>query len=134
MNKIIRFVIFFIVLSFFGFSLNYYVSDKNINTVKNNRENLESKILLNTSVLPLLPNDTNDVIEFNSGFDNSDKQNFKKFWELLNKDDKKAIIISLSGYKLTKVKKIFWKISTLGCNTFRGNIKIFSVKKVNLIN
>ena len=83
MNKIIRFVIFFIVLSFFGFSLNYYVSDKNINTVKNNRENLESKILLNTSVLPLLPNDTNDVIEFNSGFDNSDKQNFKRsFWEL----------------------------------------------------
>ena len=83
MNKIIRFVIFFIVLSFFGFSLNYYVSDKNINTVKNNRENLESKIFKSTSVLPLLPNDTNDVIEFNSGFDNSKEQNFKRsFWEL----------------------------------------------------
>ena len=83
MNKIIRFVVAIIVLSFFGFSFNYYISDKNINIVKNNRENLESKILESTSALPLLPNDTNNVIEFNSGFDDSNKQNFKRsFWEL----------------------------------------------------
>ena len=83
MNKIVRFVVFIIVLSFFVFSFNYYISDRNINTVKNNRENLESKILESTSALPLLPNDTNNVIEFNSGFENSNKQNFKRsFWEL----------------------------------------------------
>ena len=83
MNKVIRFVVAIIVLSFFGFSFNYYISDKNINIVKNNRENLESKILESTSALPLLPNDTNNVIEFNSGFDDSNKQNFKRsFWEL----------------------------------------------------
>ena len=83
MNKIIRFIVAIIVLSFFGFSFNYYISDKNINIVKNNRENLESKILESTSALPLLPNDTNNVIEFNSGFEDSNKQNFKRsFWEL----------------------------------------------------
>ena len=83
MNKIISFVVGIIVLSFFGFSFNYYISDKNINTVKNNIENLESKILESTSALPLLPNDTNNVIEFNSGFEDSNKQNFKRsFWEL----------------------------------------------------
>ena len=83
MNKIISFVVVIMVLSFFGFSFNYYISDKNINTVKNNRENLESKILESTSALPLLPNDTNNVIEFNSGFEDSNKQNFKRsFWEL----------------------------------------------------
>ena len=83
MNKIISFVVVIVVLSFFGFSFNYYISDKNINTVKNNRENLESKILESTSALPLLPNDTNNVIEFNSGFEDSNKQNFKRsFWEL----------------------------------------------------
>ena len=82
-NKIMRFIVVIIVFSFFGFSFNYYISDKNINIVKNNRENLESKILESTSVLPLLPNDTNNVIEFNSGFENSNKQNFKRsFWEL----------------------------------------------------
>ena len=83
MNKIISFVVVIIVLSFFGFSFNYYISDKNIDTVKNNRENLESKILESTSNLPLLPNDTKNVIEFNSGFENSNKQNYKRsFWEL----------------------------------------------------
>ena len=83
MNNIVKFLIGAIILSFFVFSFNYYLSDKNINAVKNNRENLESKILESASVLPFLPNDTNDVIEFNSGFDNSNKQNFKRsFWEL----------------------------------------------------
>ena len=83
MNNIVRLVSVLIVFSFFIFSFNYYISDKNINTVKNNRENLESKILESSSALPLLPNDTNDVIEFNSGFENSNKQNFKRsFWEL----------------------------------------------------
>ena len=83
MNKIIRIITVIIALSFFGFSFNYYISDRNINTVKNNRENLDSKILESTSNLPLLPNDTNNVIEFNSGFENSNKQNFKRsFWEL----------------------------------------------------
>ncbi len=83
MNKIVNFVVVIIVLSFFGFSFNYYISEKNLNIVKNNRENLESKILESTSALPLLPNDTNNVIEFNSGFEDSNKQNFKRsFWEL----------------------------------------------------
>jgi len=83
MNKIVSFVVIIIVFSFFGFSFYYYISDKNINIVKNNRENLESKILESTSVLPLLPNDTNNVIEFSSGFEDSNKQNFKRsFWEL----------------------------------------------------
>ena len=83
MNNIVKFLMGIIILSFFVFSFNYYLSDKNINALKNNRENLESKILESASVLPFLPNDTNDVIEFNSGFDNSNKQNFKRsFWEL----------------------------------------------------
>ena len=83
MSNLIRFVFAIIVLSFFIFSFNYYVSDTNINIVKNNRENLDSKLLESTSVLPLLPNDTNNVIEFNSGFENLNKQNFKRsFWEL----------------------------------------------------
>ena len=83
MYNIIRFIVVIIVFSFFAFSFNYYLSDRNINSVKNNRENLDSKILKNTSTLPLLSNDTNNVIEFNSGFENLNKQNFKRsFWEL----------------------------------------------------
>ena len=83
MNYIVKFLIVIIIFSFFVLSFYYYISDININIVKNNRENIEFKILERTSVLPRLKNDTDDVIEFNSGFDNSNKQNFKRsFWEL----------------------------------------------------
>ena len=51
--------------------------------MKNNRENIETKTLQTISKLPVLLNDTSDVIEFNSGYENSDKKNFKRsFWEL----------------------------------------------------
>tara|TARA_B100000579_G_C22668008_1_gene774232 strand:+ start:722 stop:982 length:261 start_codon:yes stop_codon:yes gene_type:complete len=82
-NNIIKSLILILVLSFFGFVFNYYFSEKNINLVKNKRNNLEIKITNKTLDLPILLNDTNDVIEFNSGFENSNKQNFKRsFWEL----------------------------------------------------
>ena len=49
----------------------------------NNRSNINKNIFKNVSELPVLYNDTNDVIEFNSGLDDSNKRNFKRnFWEL----------------------------------------------------
>ena len=38
----------------------------------------------NTSNLPILDNDTNNVIEFNSGY-NMDNKKKRSFWNLLNK-------------------------------------------------
>ncbi len=81
--KIIRFLILILILSFFTIVVKYYFSEKNINLVINNRNNIETKILNDISELVVLPNDTNDVIEFNSGFENTKKQNYKRnFWEL----------------------------------------------------
>ncbi len=69
--------IFFIVV------FNYYFSEKNKNLVKKNRFKIETDLLKNISDLPVLDNDTNDVIEFNSGLDNSINQSFKRnFWDL----------------------------------------------------
>jgi len=71
------------ILSFFIITFNYYFSDKNIDLVKNNRISFESNIQKKTMDLPVLKNNTNDVIEFNSGFENPSKKNFKRnFWEL----------------------------------------------------
>tara|TARA_E500000178_G_scaffold293196_1_gene297855 strand:- start:2195 stop:2398 length:204 start_codon:yes stop_codon:yes gene_type:complete len=62
---------------------NYYYSAKNINLVEENRYNINNRMFNDISGLEVLPNDTNDVIEFNSGFDNSNEKNFKRnFWEL----------------------------------------------------
>ncbi len=72
-----------IILSFFITVFNYYFSDQNVNLVKNKRNSLESETLVNHSELPVLFSDTNNVIEFNSGFENTKKQNYKRnFWEL----------------------------------------------------
>ena len=81
--NIIKFLILALILSFFMTTYNYYISEKNIDIVKNNRKNQEINVLRNISNLPVLLNDTDDVIEFNSGFNNSNEQKFKRsFWEL----------------------------------------------------
>ncbi len=82
-KNILKFVIVLFVLFFFVVIFKYYFSEKNVNLLKENRSNLKSKISDNISGLPTLTNDTNDAIEFNSGFENSENKNFKKnFWEL----------------------------------------------------
>ncbi len=83
LNNIFKLLILTIVFLFFFIIFNYYLSDKNKNLVINNRSNMNKNMLKNISDLPVLYNDTNDVIEFSSGLDNSNKQNFKRnFWDL----------------------------------------------------
>ena len=74
-------VIFFIV----GVS-NFYLSNKNISLKDYNRSNIDLILKEKIRDLPILANDTNNIIEFNDSFD-EEKNNEKKrsFWELLNK-------------------------------------------------
>lgn len=82
-NNLVKLLIFIFILSFFITVFNFYFSEKNINLLKKNRNNIEIKLSENISNLPVLENDTNYIIEFNSGFDNTNKNSFKRnFWEL----------------------------------------------------
>ena len=82
-SNLVKFLIFIFILSFFITVFNFYFSEKNINLLKKNRNNIEIKLSENISNLPVLENDTNYIIEFNSGFDNTNKNSFKRnFWEL----------------------------------------------------
>ena len=76
-------VIFFIV----GVS-NFYSSNKNISLKDYNRSNIDLILKEKIRDLPILANDTNDILEFNDSFD-EEKNNEKKrsFWELLNKNE-----------------------------------------------
>ena len=76
-------VIFFIA----GVS-NFYFSNKNISLKDYNRSNIDLILKEKIRDLPILANDTNDILEFNDSFD-EEKNNEKKrsFWELLNKDE-----------------------------------------------
>ena len=73
-GNILRFIMLLIVFLFFITVYKYYFSNKNMTLMKNNRENIETKTLQTISKLPVLLNDTSDVIEFNSGYENSVKK------------------------------------------------------------
>lgn len=82
-SNIVKLLAFIIFLLFFILVFNYYFSEKNLNKVINQRENIQTKMIKNTSDLPILRNNTKDVIEFNSGFENNDNERLKRsFWEL----------------------------------------------------
>jgi len=76
-------IIFFIL----GVS-NFYLSNKNTSLKDYNRSNIDLILKEKIRDLPILVNDTNDILEFNDSFD-EEKNNEKKrsFWELLNKDE-----------------------------------------------
>ncbi len=82
-NNIIKILVIIFIFTFLTIVSKYYFSEKNVNLVIDNRNNLETKILKDTQELPILQNDTNDVIEFNSEFNTPNKKIFKRsFWEL----------------------------------------------------
>jgi hypothetical protein len=70
---------------FFIFST--YVSDENQKKINLNRKNIYSKIEDSLATLPLLKNNTQDVVEFNSGYENDNKKIKRNFWDLFKKND-----------------------------------------------
>ena len=62
-----------------------YISNNNREKINFNRTNIYSKIKDNLSNLPLLKNDTDYVIEFNSGYNDRDNNVKRNFWNLFKK-------------------------------------------------
>jgi len=84
MHKIINLFFVIIILLFFFNIYNYYSSNKNVKNINLNRSNIEEIIKTKISDIPILKNDTNNVIEFNDSFDEEIKNNKKRsFWDLL---------------------------------------------------
>lgn len=82
-SSIFKLIISILIILFFSFVFFNYFSDENLNLIKNNRNKMENKNLQYTLELPILMNDTNDVIEFNSGFEEGNRNKYKRnFWEL----------------------------------------------------
>ncbi len=84
MVKIINIFFLLIVIIFFSFSYKYYSSTKNIEAKNFNRNNINEIINNKISDLPVLKNNTNNVIEFNDGFSNEiSNDRPRSFWNLL---------------------------------------------------
>ena len=86
MNKILNTLFFLLVLMFFFVIYNYYSSNKNINSKIYNRSNVDQILKEKIKDLPILINDTDNVIEFNNSLDNKTINEKKRsFWNLFNK-------------------------------------------------
>ena len=84
MYKTVNIILFSIVLLFFWNVYTYYSSNINIKIKEFNRNNINQIIKEKTSNIPILKNDTNNVIEFNNSI--LDQKNIDKprsFWKLL---------------------------------------------------
>ena len=84
MQKILSIFFLILVIIFFGSTFKYYSSNKNIKNKEFNRNNIDQILNDKISNLPILKNDTDNVIEFNDGFSNEIKNDKpRNFWKLL---------------------------------------------------
>ena len=87
MNKVINIFFIAFIFSFFLITYKYYSSSQNIEKKNYNRNNIDEIINTKTSNLPILENDTKNVIEFNDGFPSEIKnEKPRSFWNLLKSE------------------------------------------------
>ena len=86
MIKIFNIIMFLIIIIFILSIYNYYSSNKNVDTKNYNRKNIDQILKEKIIDLPVLKNDTNNVIEFNNSLKDGIEENKKRsFWDLLKK-------------------------------------------------
>ena len=84
MTKLINIFFLSLILTFFFLTYRYYSSNKNIESKDFNRVNINEIINKKASNLPVLNNDTSNVIEFNDGYSNKINDNKpRSFWNLI---------------------------------------------------
>ena len=84
MKNVLNLFFILLVLIFFWSTYDYYSSNKNIKVKEFNHKNIDEIINKNISNIPILKNDTKNVIEFNNSI--TSKTNIDKprnFWDLL---------------------------------------------------
>ena len=83
MKNLFNFIISIFVLGFIYFVINHYISEINIKKISKKRLNLEKIIEEKTIELSILKNDTNNIIEYNSGYSKTENKSKRNFWDLL---------------------------------------------------
>ena len=83
MLKIFNFFLGILILFFFFNIYSFYSSKKNVELKKFNRSNINQIINTKISNLPILKNDTDNIIEFNDGFNEIKNDKPRSFWNLL---------------------------------------------------
>ena len=86
MLKEIKYLTFIVViLLFIFFTVKYYFSDENIKKSYRSYKNINEQIKIYSQDLPILENDTKDIIEYVKQTNKKKKKKFN-FWKLLEND------------------------------------------------
>jgi SMC interacting uncharacterized protein involved in chromosome segregation len=86
MLKEIKYLIFIAIIALFiFFTGKYYFSNENIKNSYRSYKNIDQKIKDYSKNLPLLKNDTENIIEYVKQTDKKKKKKFN-FWKLLEND------------------------------------------------
>ena len=87
MIKEIKYLIFLlIIIIFIYFTLNYYFSDSHKKKSYRSLSNLNKKIQLYSQKLPILDDNTQNIIEYVKNTQTQKKKKYQ-FWKLLDKDE-----------------------------------------------
>ena len=89
MLKEVKYVVYLLTIFFFiFFVIKFYLSENNIkwsNKVILQYQNILDKKFIN---LPIIKDDTNDIIEYTSEIEDFKNKKQRKFWDLLKKSEK----------------------------------------------
>ena len=87
MLREIKYLIFiFIICLFLFFTLRYYFSDTNKKNSYRSLDDINEKVNIYADKLPILENDTNDIIEYVEQSNIKKKKKFN-FWKLLESNE-----------------------------------------------
>ena len=87
MIKEVKYLIFvFIIFLFIFFTGKFYFSDENIKNSYQSLNNIDQKITFHSKNIPILENDTINIIEYVNNNQVKKKKKFF-FWELIDKND-----------------------------------------------
>ena len=88
MYKVLNIFMILLICIFIFFVFKYYSSNKNLSKKNYNRLNIDQIINEKINNLPILDNDTNNVVEFNDSFEDEINNNKKRnFWDLFKRDE-----------------------------------------------
>ena len=88
MLKEIKYFIFFLaIVLFIFFSIKFYISEENRKKTFRNLSLIDKHLNIYEKKLPVISNDTNNIIEYLNNDDNSNKKKYT-FWNLLKNENK----------------------------------------------
>ena len=88
LKKIITTIHLLFIALLIGYTSIIYFSEDFVSKIYNNRNDNSKNIITNSSDLPILKNDTDNIINYNLGSINKKKVKKRYFWNLLKNEEK----------------------------------------------